>query len=79
MRNPVFILKAIDRVKPEAAYALVDVLDPVRRTAFRDEYLQVPFDLSEVLWIVTATDPDAIPEPMRTRLEVIELPCQRAL
>ena len=41
---------------------------------FRDQYVRVPFDLSAVLWIVTATDPDAIPEAVRNRLEVIELP-----
>ena len=72
--NPVFILEELDRVASDAADALLDVLDPGRRSAFRDEYLQVPFDLSAALWIVTATDAGAIPELVRTRLEVIELP-----
>ena len=71
--NPVFILEELDRVASDAADALLDVLDPGRRSAFLDEYLQVPFDLSAALWIVTATDAGAIPELVRTRLEVIEL------
>ena len=74
VNNPVFILEDLDRVASEAADALADVLDPARRTAFRDEYLQAPFDLSGVLWIAPATDPGAIPEPVRKRLVVIELP-----
>ena len=74
VRNPVFILELLEEVKPEVAGALLDALDPGGCTAFRDEHLQWPFDLSAVLWIVTATDADAIPEQMRTRLEVIELP-----
>ncbi len=74
VNNPVFILEAVDKVEQEAADAVLDVLDPARRTAFRDAYIDVPFDLSGVLWIVTATDPGAIPEPVRKRLEVIELP-----
>ena len=74
VRNPVFILEEIDRVEGDAADSLLDVLDPVRCVAFRDAYLHAPFDLSAVLWIVTVTDPGAIPEGARTRLEVIELP-----
>ena len=73
MRNPVFILEAIDRVEPEAADELLDILDPGRCIVFEDHYLQVRFDLSAVLWIATATDPGAIPEAVRNRLEVIEL------
>ena len=73
-RNPVFLLEALDRVEPDAADALLDVLDPERGKRFRDRYLRVSFDLSAVLWIVTATDAGAIPEPVRDRLEVIELP-----
>ena len=74
VRNPVFILEAIDRVEPEAADELFDILDPGRCIVFEDHYLQVRFDLSAVLWIATATDPAAIPEAVRNRLEVIELP-----
>ena len=74
MINPVFILEAIDQVEQEAADALLDILDPVRRTAFRDAYVDVAFDLSAVLWIVTATHAGAIPEPVRKQLAVVELP-----
>ncbi len=73
VRNPVFLLEGIDRMGPDVAEALRDVLDPVRGAAFEDRYVQVPFDLSAVLWIVTATDPEALPEPVRDRLEVIEM------
>ena len=74
VRNPVFVIEATDQAGPDLAEALRDVLDPVRGAAFEDQYVQVPFDLSSVLWIVTATDPGAVPEPVRPRLEVIELP-----
>ena len=72
--NPVFILDALDRVDPEAADALSGVLDPARRKAFRDEYLDAAFDLSAVLWIMTATDPAAIPATVRKYLELVVLP-----
>ncbi len=74
VNNPVFILKELDRVGPEPADALLDLLDPARRGKFRDAYLDVAFDLPGVLWIVTATDPGAIPQPVRKRLAVVELP-----
>ena len=74
VRNPVFILEMIDEVAPEVADALLDALDPAVCTAFRDQYLHVPFDLSAVVWIVTATDPGAIPEKVSKRLEVIAVP-----
>ena len=76
--NPVFVLEGLDRVESEAAEALLDVLDPARRPAFRDEYLRVPFDLSPVVWIATAADPGAIPEAVRKRIEVIEMPAYTA-
>ena len=72
--NPVFVLEGIDRVDDEAAGVLLDVLEPRRRRAFKDAYLDVPFDLSDALWIVTATDPGKIPAPVRKWLAVIELP-----
>ena len=74
VNNPVFILEAVDRVDAEAADAVLDVLDPARRTTFRDRYVDTAFDLSGVLWLVTATEPDAIAEPVRRRLTVIDLP-----
>ena len=74
VRNPAFIIELLDEVKPEVAGALLDVLDPVVGSAFQDQYLQLRFDLSAALWIMTAADPKAIPKQMRGRLEVIELP-----
>ena len=73
VNNPVFILDAVDRVAADAG-VLLYLLDPARRAAFRDAYLDVAFDLSAVLWIVTAADPGAIPEPVREHLAVVELP-----
>ena len=73
VNNLVFILEGIDRVDAEAAGVLLDVLDPQRRRAFRDAYLDVPIDLADVLWIVTATDAGRIPAPVRKWLAVIEL------
>ena len=72
--NPAFILDALDRVDPEDADALSGVLDPARRKAFRDEYLDAAFDLSATLWIVTATDPAAIPPAVQKYLELVVLP-----
>ncbi|MCY4376111.1 MAG: hypothetical protein OXC31_20340 [Spirochaetaceae bacterium] len=56
---------------------MLDVLDPARRTTFRDRYVDTPFDLSGAVWLVTATEPDAIAEPVRQRLTGIELPGYR--
>ena len=73
VNNPVFILEGIDGVDDEAAGVLLDVLEPQRRRAFEDAYVEVPFDLSDALWIVTATDAGRIPAPVRQWLAVIEL------
>ncbi len=72
-RNPVFLLDEIDKVGRAAGEALLDALDPTRNARFRDLYVDVPFDLSEVFFIATANVPDWIPTPLRNRLEVVEV------